>query len=61
MARVGDGDSSGACHLFDAKEGFESAEENRPGFAFALARDVETVVITVDEVNVGIAGRAEEN
>ena len=54
-------DSASVGHLFDAKERFEGAKEYAAGFAFALAGDVQAVVIAVDEVNVGVAGRAEEH
>ena len=61
MARDGEWDSSGACHFFDAEERIEGAEKNGTCFAFALTGHVQAVVVTVDKINVGIAGRSEQN
>src|SRR5205807_70615 len=43
------------------QQGFEGAEQDTSGFAFGFAGDVETVVIAVDEVDVGVAGKSEED
>ena len=51
--------SASLSHFFYARKRFERANQNRPGAAFRLARDVEAVVISVDEVNIGMAGRPE--
>jgi len=48
-------------HVCDAEEGFEGAEENGSGLALAFAGDVEAVVVAVDEINVGVAGRTEQD
>ncbi len=48
-------------HGFDSADGFEGAEENASGMAGRLATDVGAVVISVDEIDVGVAGRAEED
>jgi hypothetical protein len=61
VARVLESDISGASHLLDAQQGFEGAEENRARFPFALTGDVQAVVIAVDEINVGKAGRSEQD
>jgi hypothetical protein len=61
MAGAGQRDSAGARHFFKTEEGFESAEKNRSRFAFAFTGDVEAIVIAVDKVNVGKAGRTEED
>ena len=42
-------------------QGVESAEEDTAGFAFGLAGDIQTIVIAVDKVDVGEAGRSEED
>jgi len=55
------GDPSSASHLLDALQRFQSAEENAASFAFRLAGNVEAVVISVDEVDVGMTRRAEQN
>ena len=52
---------SGAGHFLNALEGFKGAEKNRPGFTFVLACDVEAIVIAVDEINIGMAGGAEQD
>ncbi len=54
-------DSSGASHFYQANQRFESAEKDGAGLAFPLARNVEAIVIAVDEINVGVAGRAEQD
>ena len=61
MAGGGQRDSAGARHLFKTLERFESAEKNRSRLAFAFTGYVEAIVIAVDEVNVGKAGRTEED
>ena len=43
------------------EKGFKGAEENAPAFAFALTGDVQTVMVAVDEINVGVARRSEED
>ena len=48
-------------HFFDSAERFQSAKENASGATFGLAGDIETVVIAVDEVDISVAGRAEED
>ena len=55
------GDISSARHFFDTGNRFEGAEEDRTCFAFGFARDVQAIVIAVDEIHVGEAGGAEED
>jgi hypothetical protein len=55
IAWAGHGDS------VDAEERFKGAEKNTSGLAFALTGDIQAVVIAVDEINVSVAGRAEED
>ncbi len=56
-----DFEAAGPGHYFDAGERFEGAEKNAAGAALGFAGDVEAVVIAVDEVDVGVAGGAEED
>ena len=48
-------------HFFYAGERFEGAEQDASGAAFGFAGDVEAVVVAVDEIDVGVAGWAEED
>ncbi len=48
-------------HFWDAYERLEGADQNASGFAFGLTRDVQAVMIAVDEVDVGMTGRPEEH
>jgi len=48
-------------HFLCAEERFERAEEDRSGLAFRLTGNIQAVVIAVDEIDVGVAGWAEEN
>ena len=50
-----------AGHRFEAGYGLEGADEDAAGLAFGLAGEVEAVVHAVDEVDVGEAGRPEED
>ena len=61
MAGAGQRDPAGARHFFKTQEGFKGAEKNGPRFAFSFTGDVEAIVIAVDKVNVGKAGRTEED
>jgi hypothetical protein len=56
-----DVDSASFGHFFHAGEWFEGAEQDASSFAFRLAGDVEAVVISIDEIDISVAGRAEEN
>ena len=56
-----DFDAAGLGHFLHAGERFEGAEQNASGTAFGLAGDIEAVVVAVDEVNVGVARRPEQN
>src|SRR5271165_1636428 len=48
-------------HFFHAGERFEGTEQNASGLAGGFAGDVETVVISVNEVDVGVAGWTEDH
>ena len=61
IARVADFEVTGLGHLFDSAKRFQGAEEDASGATFGLAGDVEAVVIAVNEVDVGMAGSAEED
>ena len=52
---------AGSGHCVDAGERLEGAKEDAAGFAVWLAGDVEAIVIAVDEVDIGVARRAEKN
>jgi len=49
-----------ASHGFKSCYWLEGADEDAAGFAFWLAGEVQTVVHSVDEIDVGETGRAEE-
>jgi hypothetical protein len=59
------GETAEGSHLFKAADGFEGAQEDTSGIAFGQvggsAADVGAVVISINEVDVGVAGRSEEN
>ena len=61
VARLLHLDVSSSRHFFNALKRLDGAEKNSPGLAFAITRYVEAIVIAVDEINVGVAGRSEEN
>ena len=48
-------------HEIESGHGFEGADEQASGLAFGFARDVQAVMESVDEVDVGATGWAEEN
>lgn len=50
-----------AGHVSESGEGFEGAEEDASRLAIWKARDVETEVISIDEVDINVAGRSEED
>ena len=60
-AGVFEGDAAVASHFGDAEQGLESAEEDGSGFPLALTRYVQTIMIAVDEIDIGITGGTEEN
>ena len=47
-------------HGLDAVDGSDGADEDSAGFAGEMGGGVEAVVHAVDEVDVGVSGRAEE-
>ena len=52
---------SSSRHLLNALKRFDRAEKHSPGLPIALARNVQAIVIAVDEVDVGVTGWAEQN
>ena len=50
-----------ASHVGESDKGFEGAEEDASGLTIAEAGDVEAEVISVDEVDVDVAGRSEKD
>ncbi len=61
IARAVEGYAASAGHLFDSLDRLDGAKENTAGFAFRFTGNIEAIVITVDEIDVGKTGRAEEN
>ena len=57
----GDGEAAEAGHRCRGLDGLEGADEDAAGLALGLAGEVQAVVHAVDEVDVGEAGRAEED
>ena len=53
--------AAGASHFFDSRERFERTKEDASGFALGFAGNVQAVVVSVDEVDVGVARRPEED
>lgn len=51
---------SGTGHFFEARQRLQGAEEDASGLPLWFARDVEAVMISIDEINVGMTGRAED-
>jgi len=49
------------CHFLDAQKRFQRAEKDRSGLPGALTGNIQTVVIAVDEINVGVAGGSEQD
>ena len=54
-------DASRLRHPLEACHWLQSAEQDASGHAVGKAGDIQAVVIAVDEVDLGAAGRAEEN
>ena len=54
-------DVSRSRHLLDARKGFEPAEKNSSGLPLGFARHVKAIMIAVDEVNIGVSGRTEQD
>jgi hypothetical protein len=48
-------------HPVNAGERFEGADQDASGLAFGFAGDIEAVVIAIDEIDIGVTGRAEED
>src|SRR5580658_3300634 len=48
-------------HLFNAAQRLDCAEQHASSLSVALARHIQAVMIAIDEVNVGVAGRAEQD
>ena len=54
-------DASRFGHLLDARYWLQGAKENASGNAVGQAGNIQAVVIAIDEIHVGVTGRAEEN
>lgn len=55
------GDAASFGHFGDAGKRLEGANQNAARFAFWFAGDIEAIVIAVDEIDIGVAGRSEED
>ena len=53
-------DAASFGHLFDTEKRLQRAEEHAAGLAFPFARNIQAIVISVDEINISVAGRTEE-
>jgi len=58
---VREGESAVGGHLRQSADGFEGAEKDASGVSRRLATDVGAEVVSVDEIDVSMAGRAEED
>jgi hypothetical protein len=47
-------------HCFDSNQRLQGTEQHAARLALRLTRHVEAVVVTVDEVDVGVTGRPEQ-
>jgi len=54
-------DAAGFGHFIDSGERFEGAYQHGAGFTFRFAGNVEAIVIAIDEINVGVAGRSKDD
>jgi hypothetical protein len=59
--RAAYGDFSRTSHFFDSPERLQGTEENRPGCSFQLAGYVQAIVISINEVDISVTGRAEQD
>jgi len=55
------GYAAGPSHFFDTGEGLEGTEKNGSCLAFGLAGYIQAVMVAVDEIDVGVAGRPEQH
>ena len=56
-----DGDVARAGHFWDSGDWLEGTKQHASGDAIRLAGNVQAVMTSVDEINIGVAGRTEEN
>jgi hypothetical protein len=61
IARALQRDISRPRHFLDALKRFERAEKNSPGLPLGLTRNVQAIVIAVDEIDVGVTGRSKQD
>src|SRR5208282_318939 len=54
-------DPSRLRHLLEARHRFQSAQQHAAGDAVGQAGNIQAIVIAIDEIHIGVAGRAEEN
>jgi hypothetical protein len=55
-----DFNASGFSHFFYARNWFQGPDQNASRLAFRLAGNIEAVMISVNEVHVGVTGRSEQ-
>jgi len=48
-------------HFFDARDWFQRADQHASCPAFRFARDVKTVMISIDEINIGASRRTKQH
>jgi hypothetical protein len=58
---VREGDTSEGSHRIHAGDRLQGAQKDASGLARVLAADVGAVMIAVDEIDIGVAGRAKED
>jgi len=59
--RGGEGETTEGGHGLEAADGLDGAQKDASGVVRGLATDVGAVMIAVDEIDVGVAGRPEED
>jgi hypothetical protein len=50
-------ETAGLRHFVDSGQRFQGSKENAPRQALRLARHIQAIMIAVDEVHIGMAGR----
>src|SRR2546423_15438622 len=53
--------SAGLGHWFDAGDWLQGTNKDAPSVSFGKAGDIQAIVDAIDEINIGVSGRAEED
>lgn len=61
IARVVNDYAASTGHLSDSLDRFDGAKKNTAGFAVRFAGNIEAIVVTINEIDVGETRRTEEN